>query len=80
MSEIKGIVAKNGGRKPAFVKELEAEPKVQTRIKSETMSDGQKDSSDVPVSINGYTWLIKRDVLVEVPKTIFDLLAGAGYV
>ena len=36
--------------------------------------------SDVPVQINGYTFLVQKGVSVEVPNDVADLLEEAGYI
>jgi hypothetical protein len=50
--------------------QLRAQPKVQVRVHS----DG-----DVPVQINGYTYLIQPNVKVSVPESVAILLDEAGY-
>ncbi|MDD6174919.1 MAG: hypothetical protein PUC59_04080 [Firmicutes bacterium] len=39
-----------------------------------------EDDRVVPVSINGYNYFINRGESVEVPKTVAELLEGAGYI
>lgn len=49
--------------------------KDQKRVRVKVRND-----SDVPVQINGYTFLIQHDVPVEVPEDVRDLLENAGYI
>lgn len=49
------------------------------RIKIPVDKDN-KDEISVPVTINGYTWVIKRGESVEVPTAVADLLALADYI
>lgn len=60
----------------AFIEEIKAEPKVRIRIpkKSET------DIDDVPVSINGHIYQIKKGEFVDVPQSVALLLADAKYI
>lgn len=39
-----------------------------------------KDDLLVPVTINGYTWTIKRGEQVEVPQEVYNLLEQADYI
>ncbi len=41
---------------------------------------GTKRHNTVDVHINGYHWLVKRGVPVEVPQAVADLLTRAGYI
>lgn len=40
-------------------------------------TDGDTGSDNVPVSVNGKTWLIKRGVEVEVPAFVVEVLRNA---
>lgn len=53
-------------------KELEKQPKVKIRIPS---TETEKD--DVTVGINGYTYQIKRDTEVLVPRSVAQVLEDA---
>lgn len=55
-------------------RELAKQPKIKIRIPS---SETEKD--DVFVCINGYTFQIKRDVEVEVPRSVAKVLEDARY-
>ncbi len=58
-------------------KELAAQPKVHVRIPKNELNE---DDCVVPVSVNGYNYFINRGESVEVPKTVAELLEGAGYI
>lgn len=64
----------------AMVKEFGAEmaklPKVKIIVPIDPLNP--KDEA-VPVGINGYNYLIKRGVAVEVPETIAQILEESGY-
>lgn len=49
--------------------------KTQPRVRVKVRNDG-----DVPVQINGYTFLVQSNVSVEVPQDVADLLEAAGYI
>jgi hypothetical protein len=49
---------------------LKAQPKRRVRVRS----DG-----DVPVQINGYSFLIQPNVWVEVPEQVAEMLDDGGY-
>lgn len=53
---------------------LEAQPK--RRILISQVGDNSSDDPmpDVPVTINGYTYVIKRDEEVEVPESVAEVL------
>jgi len=55
-------------------KDIESERKVMLMIHK---TEGDTGSIDVPVSINGKTWLIKRGVEVEVPAYVVEVLQNA---
>jgi len=55
-------------------KDIESERKVLLMIHK---TEGDTGSIDVPVSINGKTWLIKRGVEVEVPAYVVEVLQNA---
>ena len=58
-------------------KALAAQPKIRVRIPKNELNE---DDRVVPVSINGYNYFINRGESVEVPKTVAELLEGAGYI
>lgn len=68
--EIDEIAVKTG-------KEANKEAKVRIRIPLDKLNP--KDLV-VPVVINGYVWQINRGEAVEVPQTVADILAEAGYI
>lgn len=49
--------------------------KHQKRVRVKVRNDG-----DVPVQINGYTFVVQSNVSVEVPQDVADLLENAGYI
>lgn len=49
--------------------------KDQPRVRVKVRNDG-----DVPVQINGYTFIVMANVPVEVPQDVADLLETAGYI
>lgn len=51
--------------------ELNSQPKVEVKVKND---------ADVPVQINGYTYLIQPNVKVRVPQSVATLLEEAGYI
>lgn len=60
----------------AFIDKIKAEPKVRIRIPKK----GETDNDDVPVSINGHIYQIKKGEFVEVPQSVADILANAKYI
>ncbi len=49
--------------------------KGQKRVRVKVRND-----SDVPVQINGYTFIVQANVAVEVPTDVADILEEAGYI
>jgi hypothetical protein len=49
--------------------------KDQKRVRVKVRND-----SDVPVQINGYTFIVQHDVPVDVPQDVADLLEAADYI
>ena len=47
------------------------EPRVRVKVRND---------ADVPVQINGYTFLVQAGVPVDVPQSVADLLAAADYI
>jgi hypothetical protein len=70
-------IAKENGEK------IKAESGLVTiRIPKISKDPNRLDDNDkvpVPVTVNGYTWYIKRGEKVEVPKVVEDILEEAGY-
>lgn len=58
-------------------KEINAQPKIRIKIPMDHLN---KEDTVVPVTINGYTWSIKRGVAVEVPENVAFILEEAGYI
>lgn len=56
---------------------LEKQEKVRVRI---PMNPLNPDDVEIPVCVNGYRMVIRRGEAVEVPETVEELLAGAGYI
>jgi hypothetical protein len=54
-----------------FKKQKEKGDYVRVKVRSD---------SDVPVQINGYTFIIQANVPVDVPREVRDLLEEAGYI
>ena len=54
--------------------DIDAQRKVKLLIHK---TDGDTGSIDVPVSVNGKTWLIKRGVEVDVPLFVVEVLKNA---
>lgn len=52
-------------------KKFAAEPRVRVKVKN----DGP-----VPVQVNGYSFLIRENVWVEVPESVAAILDEAGYI
>jgi cytochrome b involved in lipid metabolism len=52
---------------------LDAQPKKTVRLMKNTNYDS------VPVSINGYVYLIKCGEEVEVPAEVYNILVNSGY-
>lgn len=52
-------------------------PKVRIKIPKDHLN---KEDTVVPVTINGYTWSIKRGESVEVPENVAFILEEAGYI
>lgn len=52
-------------------KKYAAEPRVRVKVKN----DGP-----VTVQVNGYSFLIRENVWVEVPESVRDILDEAGYI
>lgn len=52
-------------------KKYAAEPRVRVKVKN----DGP-----VTVQVNGYSFLIRENVYVEVPESVRDILDDAGYI
>jgi len=60
---------------------LDGQPKVSVRI-PKLSKQGRHDPEDdiaVPVTINGYTFRIKRGERVTVPQAVADILDESGY-
>lgn len=49
--------------------------KDQPRVRVKVRND-----ADVPVQINGYTFIVRANVAVDVPQDVADLLDQAGYI
>lgn len=49
--------------------------KTQERVRIKIRNEG-----DVPVQINGYTFVVQSNVAVDVPKDVAQLLEEAGYI
>ena len=49
--------------------------KNQPRVRVKVHND-----ADVPVQINGYTFIVMANVPVDVPQDVADLLEAAGYI
>lgn len=47
----------------------------QKRVRVKVRNDGP-----VPVQVNGYTFLIRENVPVEVPEQVAEILEDAGYI
>ena len=58
--------------------EINQQQKVRIRIPVDPLNP--KDTMPVPVTINGYTWNIKRGETVEVPDEVARILAEAKYI
>ena len=58
--------------------EINQQPRVRIRIPVDPLNP--KDTSPVPVTINGYTWSIKRGETVEVPDEVARILSDAKYI
>ena len=56
---------------------LAKQEKVRIRIPKNELNE---EDMVVPVCINGYLFLINRGEAVEVPKTVAEILEGAGYI
>lgn len=75
MAETKKITWDSETEKTA--KALAQQPKIKVRIPKNELNE---EDLVVPVCINGYLFLINRGESVEVPKTVAELLEGAGYI
>ncbi len=66
----------------SFGEALSRQKKVRVKVPVDPFPEvpGAKKADTVDVHINGYHWLIKRGVPVEVPQAVADLLAEAGYI
>lgn len=54
--------------------------KKQSKVKVIIPMDGLNKQDDaIPVCVNGYTYLIKRGIAVEVPETVAQILEESGY-
>ena len=69
-------MAKKNENELAFIEVLKAEPKVKIRIPQKD----EKDTDDVPVSINGHIYQIKKGEFVEVPESVAQILINAHYI
>ena len=58
---------------PAFLKK---EPKVKTIIHEQ---EGQEGLLDVPLSVNGHVYLVKRGYEVDLPYSVFKVLQNSKY-
>ncbi len=56
---------------------LAAQPKVKVKLYQVPDSESKK-LPDETVQINGYTYVIKRGVEVEVPESVYEVLEHAG--
>ncbi|MDD2954948.1 MAG: hypothetical protein PHD67_01390 [Oscillospiraceae bacterium] len=52
------------------------EPKVKVKLAADPLNP---EDGVVPVCLNGYNYFVKRGTTVELPKTVAEILAGAGY-
>lgn len=52
------------------------EPKVKVKIACDPLNP---EDQVVPVCVNGYNYFVNRGKTVEVPKTVAEILSGAGY-
>lgn len=52
------------------------EPRVKVKLNFDPLNPEDR---VVPVCINGYNYFISRGETVEVPKTVAEILSGAGY-
>lgn len=59
-----------------FGAEMAKQPKVKIIIPKDSLNPK---NDAIPVCINGYTYLIKRGVAVEVPETVAQILEESGY-
>lgn len=57
---------------------LDLEPKIPVRIPVSEVNPGDTDA--IPVTINGYTYTIKRGEMVAVPQSVYMLLLEAKYI
>jgi hypothetical protein len=56
---------------------LAAQPRVKVKLYQVPDSESKK-LPDETVQINGYTYVIKRGVEVEVPESVYEVLKHAG--
>lgn len=57
--------------------ELNKQKKIRIRIPNNQLNP---DDIYVPVCINGYSMIFNRGESIEVPESVAELLAGAGYI
>lgn len=66
------VANSNGTAKP--VRTIREEPKVRIKLPK----DKVKNNTDLPVSINGVTYLLQRGVWIEVPLAVAEVLDNAN--
>lgn len=62
------------GQSSTEKRELDAQERVKIRISRDPMSRG---NDDVYASINGVAYIIKREVVAEVPRSVYQVIAQA---
>ncbi len=59
----------------SLIDHMRAHYKTQKRVRVKVRND-----ADVPVQINGYTFIVAANVAVDVPEDVAKLLEDAGYI
>ena len=57
--------------------EMTVEEYMNEKVPFQAIYDGERYKDDINVTINGKTWQIKRGILVEIPRFVYDAIMSS---